>query len=833
MPKVFLSHSSKDKGYVEVVANRLGKENVIYDAQTFEEGNKAIDEIFDGLEESDIFAFFISEEALKSDWVKIEVFNAKDKIEKKELKKIYPIIVDKNIKYTDSRIPEWIKEYNLRYVSKPSKAAERIEQKLKIVSWELYPQTKEREQLFIGRHELKKEFHERLFNFDLPSPIAVIASGFKSVGRRKFLINSLRDANKIKSYYKPLSIFLHSRTSIEDFILGIYDLGYTDTISRNNLVDFLKISIEEKIELARIILLDLYDTENKIFIIDEYSIVNTDGTIVEWFKELVKLLRVNVKSPFLFLVSSSRVRRNQLYNNDYVFASNISELEPNERKALFQALLEIESINLTSEDKTLISTIFTGFPEQIKFAVDIVKHDGVSYLLKNLNELTDFNSEHVSKSVQSYEDDELSKNLLTILANYEFISLNFLDKIYSGFSDEHRNVLMEFSNKFIIEDFGASGEYIRLNDGIRDYVQRAGFVLDKKLKDSIIEHSEIALKDYESIDNDLSEFVISVQEAMLNGKEIPDNILIPSHFLLAMRELYNQRRDYNEVIKLADRVLQQSSFLDQKIIREIKYWLCLALARKRDRRLLTEVQSISGPDHNFILGFYYRLTRQYEKALERLEQVIEEHPKFYRAKIELVIIYISLEDYEAAYELAKENYESNKNNPYNIQYYLRSLLKKKDEVKDVEKEIRLLLNQLENNANEKSMEMFYSSSAQFHAFYLHDKKKAVEIIDEGIKAFPDNIYPYLVKLEIGRKFFDKDILLNTIIDLERIFQEGDINNRLIYLVSRVIVMCLDGKDDEAKAFINKRLKPYFPENTIYKIELEIEKISTGQNTIYS
>lgn len=833
MPKVFLSHSSSNKGYVEVIANRLGKENIVYDAHTFEEGNKAIDEIFTGLEESDIFAFFISEEALESDWVKLEVFTANKKLRKKELKKIYPIIVDKNIKHSDNRIPDWIKEYNLRYVSKPTKATERIEQKLKILSWEIYPQTKEREQLFIGRHELKKEFHERLFNFDLPVPIAVIASGFKSVGRRKFLINSLRDANKIKPYYRPLSLFLHSRTSIEDFILGIYDLGYTESISRNSLIDFLNISIEDKIELARILLLDVFDTENKIFIIDEYSIINTDGTVVEWFKELIKFLRPNITSPFLFLVSSARVRRNQLYNNDYIYASNISELEPNERKALFQALLDIESINLNSNDKNIISSIFTGFPEQIKYAVDVIKHDGIKYLLNNLKELTDFNSEHVSKSVQAYEDNEISRNLLTLLANYEFISVNFLDKIYSGFSEEHRRILLEFSNRFIIEDFGASGEYIRLNDGIRDYVQRAGFVLDKKLKDSIIEHSENALKDYESIDNDLSEFVISVQEALVNNKQIPENVLIPSHFLLAMRELYNQRRDFVEVIKLADRVLQQANFLDAKIIREIKYWLCLALARKRDKRLLKEVQSISGPDHNFILGFYYRLTRQYEKALERLENVIEEHPNFYRAKIELVIIYISLEDYESAFQLAKDNYESNKNNPYNIQFYLRSLLKRKDEIEDVENEIRLLLKQLENNPNEKSMEMFFSSNAQFHAFYIHDKDKAVEIINEGISAFPKNIYPYLVKLEIGRKFFDKDILLDTIIELERNFQESDINNRLIYLVSRVILMCLEGKDDEAKLFINKKLRPYFPENTVNKIELEIEKINTGQNTIYS
>lgn len=48
MLKAFLSHSSKQKGYVEIVAKHLGKSNIIFDEWTFEEGNKTIDEIFLG-----------------------------------------------------------------------------------------------------------------------------------------------------------------------------------------------------------------------------------------------------------------------------------------------------------------------------------------------------------------------------------------------------------------------------------------------------------------------------------------------------------------------------------------------------------------------------------------------------------------------------------------------------------------------------------------------------------------------------------------------------------------------------------------------------------------
>ncbi|WP_219994777.1 toll/interleukin-1 receptor domain-containing protein [Klebsiella pneumoniae] len=50
MIKAFLSHSSKDKEhYVRNVANWLGKENIIYDEFTFEEGERTLDQIMEGL----------------------------------------------------------------------------------------------------------------------------------------------------------------------------------------------------------------------------------------------------------------------------------------------------------------------------------------------------------------------------------------------------------------------------------------------------------------------------------------------------------------------------------------------------------------------------------------------------------------------------------------------------------------------------------------------------------------------------------------------------------------------------------------------------------------
>ena len=71
-----------------------------------------------------------------------------------------------------------------------------------------------------------------------------------------------------------------------------------------------------------------------------------------------------------------------------------------------------------------------------------------------------------------------------------------------------------------------------------------------------------------------------------------------------MNDLYNFGKN-NEVVQFADKALQGSSFMDQRIIFEIRYLLCSALAKLRKDRFKDEVMKIEGADHEFLFGFYY------------------------------------------------------------------------------------------------------------------------------------------------------------------------------------------------------------------------------------
>ena len=812
MTQVFLSHSSRQKGYVEVIANKFGKFNIVYDTWTFEAGNKTLDEIYNGLNASGIFIYFISQESLTSPWVEKEINKAEEYLKNGKLKRFLPIIIDLNVKHSDDRIPQWIKEeYNLKYISKPTKSYDLIKQGLRLVSWELYPKRRQADQLFIGRTTQIKQFEERLYNYDLPTPTSVIVSGLTSIGRRKFIKHVLVNSNKVRAYYSPPIITLDSRNSIEDLIIKLYGLGYSQKDSKV-ISDLSTKALSEKVNIASELISELNANNDILFILDNFAIISRDGNIVDWFLPINNII-TNLNNLAVCVISQARTRAKNLIHNNSVFAIEIPELEPYERKAFFKSLLDIEEIKLKQEDFKIISDQFFGFPEQIIYTTSLLLHEGKDYVINNPHEIIEYNTEKVARLVRSFTNNQLALQILKILSESEFLSFNVLENILQEDFNEAREIIAQFSNEFIIEYVGNTREFLRLNDSVKDYIQRLGYKLIDKYNTNLQEHAKHAFNDYEIFDRDISDYVISFKEALKQGYQVPKEFLIPSHYVNAMRELYNYERRYKEMVTLADRILQNEKYLDKRIVKEIRYWMCLSLARRRDRRILEEVQKIDGADHNFLLGFYFRIVGRHEDAIHRFNKVLEEAPNFYRAKRELVQVYLNTEQYDEAFALARENYLMDKNNPYNLQSYFRCLIKL--EGSKQKNELKKLLQDLEHNPHEKALEMFMTAQAQYYAFVENDDFKALKFADDAIAAFPNNIYPYLTKLELLRRSNNIAELEKSLKEIETKFNpESDIFEKLLYLSTKCILYSKTGQKEQALKLLNKEIRNNFS-NTIY------------------
>lgn len=812
MTKVFLSHSSKQKGYVEVIVNKLGMLNIVYDAKTFEVGSKTLDEIYQGIDSCGIFVYFISNESLESEWVEKEINRAEEYIKNGKLKRFLPFLIDQTVKHSDDRIPQWIKdEYNLKYISKPTKCHDLIRQAMRLVSWDLYPKKKQADQLFIGRTSQIKQYEERIYDVDKPAPTAIIVSGLPSIGRRKFIKHVLVNSNKIRAHYSAPILFLDSRNSIEDLIVKLYGQGYSQQTS-DYITNLSTKTITEKINIAANLITELYSNNDILFIVDNLCIVSKDGYLADWFSPVINIVRA-VNGLAVCVISQARTRAKNILHNQFIFAIEIPELEPYERKALFKSLLDIERFDINSVNFKILSDQFTGFPEQITYTTALLMHEGLDYVIDNPHEIVNYNTEKVARLVRNFDDNNLALQVLKIFSESEFLSFNVLEDILKEDFVEAKKIISEFSNEFIIEYVGNTREFPRLNDSVKDYIQRLGYKLNDKYVSNLKQHTETSFKDYEIVDRDISDYFISFKEALKQGYNVPNELLIPSHYVNAMRELYNYEKRYKIVITLADRILLNEQYLDKRIVREIRYWFCSALARKRDRRLLEEVQKIDGPDHTFLLGFYYRLIGRHSDAIQKFNETLEVAPYYYRANRELIQVYLNTEQFEDAFLLAKESYYKDKNNPYNLQSYFRCLIKVEGtKQKD---ELLRLLDGLKTNPHEKAHEMHLTALAQYYAFADNDDYKALQTVNDAISTFPKNMYPYLTKLELLRKTNNISEIALTIKEIENKFDdESDIYMKLPVLSCKYILLVKTGRKEEAMKLLNKDIKSNFSK-TIY------------------
>lgn len=824
MPIAYLAHSSKEKGYVGDVAKILGKDRCVYDKFTFEGGMKNIEEIEKGLEKTDLFVVFLSGAALDSEWVRIELDKAKKLENSGFLKRIYPIIIDPSINYQDNRIPLWMREesYNLQYIGRPKVAVRRIELRLREISWDFHPRLFEKSNIFVGRNDLIKLFEERFDSLDLPSPVCFIAGGFHQIGRKSLCMHCLKKANIIPFSYRSPEITLSRRESIEDFIYKVYDLGFSSDIDLTNLINK---KVEEKVKIALRLIKDIQITKQILLIIDNGCIVTSDRIISNWFIDILQEMKKDNQITFV-IVAQFRTFKYKLTNLEHLFAIEVPELSKIERLGLLKRYADLEKLELSSEDLNYFRDLLNGYPEQVFYTVDLIKELGLPAVKKNTDLIVDFNSEKAARVINKYENNEKVLNFLYLLSRFPFIGYDLIFEIV-GDDKFYRDLLSELFASGICELLGANREYVRLNDTIQDFIIRNKIDLPTEYVRKLEAHVDKFLKEYQSEDKDVADFIFSIKTALLSGKKVDSKYLIPSHFLETIAELYHRRNRYEDVVKLADRVLENEEYMDDYIKKETRYFLCASLARLRNRRFLSEIQKVTGLLHDFLFGFYYRLSGNGIRAIERLKKVLSVDPNHRSAKRELVQAYIYTSQYEKATDLAEENYQLEKDNPFHIQAFFECLIRNERKNPETIEKLKHLLRSIKLIKSERGVEIDFCLRAQFEAFINNDKDSALQILEEGLAIFTNSIYFELVKFDIYEKFNDINGMLDSIKNLDsKIDGKSYFYNSLIK--KKAILFAKQGFLERALDLIKQKLIN-MPEDALAAIEKKVRRAYEESN----
>ncbi len=755
MEKAFLSHSSKDKGYVDVIAQKFGKDLCVYDSMCFEEGIKNIDAIFDGIEKTSIFVFFISNTSLDSEWVQRELTEAEDRLhhDSSKLSQIFPIIIDPSIQHDDPRIPDFLKvgadSYNLRTLPNPSIAYRKI--KAQLIKRKLMNADFRRTyQLFYGRDDEIAQFKRR-FDGDYQLRV-LVASGIFGIGRRSYLIEALRSAQVIERYYEPASISLGDMDGIDDLLARLYEAGF-GSLSLEQIVS-LK-TMQEKIAALTTAFQDVQKYKEHIIIHDGGCIVGVNGELRYWFEHAVAsdLLRPEI---FVSIASRNSIKHMYERKHNWLFSIDLTVLPRPQWNGLLRVYSKSIGIEISAEDREYFKDVITGYPPQVLYCADLAKSEGIDYVKNHTIELVSKVSDSATKilgvALNSSEDSVLGYGLLSFISAYGYVPTNVIQKVFEK-NEKYRDMFFRFRTLTICRYIGSSQEYIEVNPVICDYIQRNNFPLPQDLTDVLQNElasfqanvgSSVSTDDFESVR-------FYLKETLKAGGEVPIRFLYSTLYLQSIFDLYNSEK-YPQVIEITSTLKESGTFerYDSEVQRRIQSYFCRALARQLDDKFYSEVNFFKHGaqadfrdqvEYDFLNGFMYRNRGQYDKARQRYLAVLQRRPNHASAMREIVSALRGMEDYESAYSYAKKNYERDSENPYHIQSYFDILIRRFPKLSDSEKEqleeMRITIERINSS---KPLNAYYEIEALYAMYIEDDKEKTVAILKNGCKSFPGSFY---------------------------------------------------------------------------------------------
>lgn len=841
--KIFMSHSSFDKGYIEPIAHMLGRDLCIYDKMCFEEGMKTFDEILKGLDSTSLFVFFISEKSLESDWVKRELIEAENKVfdSQSKLEQVYPIIIDESIDYRDKRIPDFLKNrfraYNIQHIHSNKVAGRKILSQYTKLLLENQHNIKlgYSYNIFCGR---KIEMNEFQIAYEEGQPICCfVVAGISGIGKKSFIVNTLRDAQVIERYYEPPIISLSGDDGIIDLIMKLVELGFGDY----TLEQIVKIGdISSKINILSNQIEEIQNSKEHIIIYDDKVIIGYDGEPKYWFNKALENVR---KELVISLASSLTLKQTFLSKNKRYLEVDLTTLKKPEWKKLLRVYGDSLGVLFEQEDRDFFNDIITGYPPQVIFCADYAKQYGIEFVKKNGVDIVASVSGNISKILNAAfssvkGNKEKGQSFLTFMSNYGLVPMKTILDIFD-LNEIYRDYFYHFKSLTICRLVGAKGDYVEINPAIADFVQRKRFEVDEEINTYLeekVSNFESDLDTDESLDNiDFESLKLYLKKCIKDNIVIKKQLLYSTIYISSVRELYNNGK-YDQVIEIIKNLKNNNSFdrFDIEISEQLQQYFCRALARQfKQEQFYEEIEWFKKNKENnpskydghyhFLRGFMFRLKGEYDKAVNEYLKLVNYNQFNRAARKEIVSAYLGMEEYDICRQYAEYNFKHDPSNRYYVKDYLDSIFHSSKKYSKNDIELKNVKEALDSLYLFDDKDEFYFELNAKYAFYVEkNMNKSMEYLREGKDSSYDTPYLSLTEFDIMEKIGDVEGMKRVLDDLKQYLDKrNDTRTELAYKRRCLIcdaysgadlgalnseVIRLKGLSEQAKERLKNRLK---------------------------
>ena len=738
MIKAFISHSHVQKDFALELVEKLGRDYCIIDCYDFQPAYRSMDQILQKIDDCSMFVLLISKESLQSDWVNVEIEQAKLKFKRGTLDRFLPYIIDERVNLED--VPDWLslrESFNLKHFKSPFVLARDIEQKFRREIWKSNPHIRLKESVMVGRNDDISKFEEKFLSSRMKKLRVLIISGREGTGKETFAKQCMVKIGYEKEF-EPYKIDLDVKESVENFIIHLNSIARL--YDQDKLTSVLYGDAQSKAYAAVLLLKELYETRSVVFVFDNMSCIQPNRDIPTWLCDVIS----NPELPSqLGLCIIARLAPNAYIEREHpeVVHIPLQPLSKNDRKKLFYSYAQIYDINdIDDRDVEFFVDKLLQSPEQLKFAVEAIHNTNLTRAKSDVEKLVAIGDSKI-KVLLNHFHSEKQRELLIILSKLDFFSYPILERIYDKEIVEILPILEEMMVYGIVSNFGPSDEFFRLDHFVGDYLRRNKFRLKPDMESCFHEALDSMILNSSDITEDVSLYFYEIRRNIEMGKTEIQNYLIPSIPLKYVIDKYNDR-DFSTVIKICDMLLHDSTQRYYEEVRiELTYWLCLALCRTQDKtRFDEEVKVIRDAEYWFLKGFFQRIAGNYQLAEDYLGRALDMAPAMQRARREMVTTLLAQGRYGDALFLAKENYEANPDNSYHNYAYFRCLVRKHNLNYDERKVLTQLMDEIHSGYSEKREELFRAMQIDFQSYVNHTPPaELLKFIHISLEEFPRSI----------------------------------------------------------------------------------------------
>ena len=640
--KVFLSHSSENKEFIDSVYDKLPS-IAVYDKYSFHTGDEFIQVINSFLAETALFVLFASKESLKAPWVKYEIDQATLlKINGKINQMICIIIDDSKIE----EIPQYLRSCNICKSNNPKDVAATIQGILNKINESSF--------IYLGRNSDADEVEKKLFPlYSEETPYIFNLYGIPGIGKRTFFKNSIMALGKHK-FFKPILIPVEDGEKV--FSLSAKILSYLKPYSCiEEFYDYTKklklLSDEDIIDELLHYIPTILKQQSLICFYDFDYILDDSGYVKESFSNLFDKICI----PQLLFVAISRRKVHWSLGARKNFF-RLEGLNEEAMQRIIMACMQARSLALSRTQIKDIAECASGHPGIAQKIVEMIQEYGFDTIMDSKEKIKVFSTSIFEQHINSYLQSDHAKKIMGILNWFSPIPFCVLKKVFPSINcgDE----IMSLIDKCIVE-IEPETTLISVSQPlvytISQHVSQPSTSEMKKIASAIMEYYKEKSSDDFNVPLALAMArIMGIIDYLIPGDKETHRIALAfdADFVKKVKQYYYDDM-YDRAISLALKVLNSGNQNQSVLNMLIKSYIEINKFEEA-MRVIEESDSnnwLSPKNICMLKGLYFEKTNRTDEAIEEYKNAQLISPNDIHANMELAKCYIARHDYNAASEI--------------------------------------------------------------------------------------------------------------------------------------------------------------------------------------